>query len=176
MTDVNMTDETIGQAATMPFRFAVLTLAAAVFWLVSHSTGANADSTHNFDARFAPNTEGKQNFDAASLYRSSCAPCHGASGDGSGEMAASLKTPVPALNNLADRYSSGYFPERFLIEVIDGRKSLSAHGAREMPIWGRHFGFVKSARTRGDRETPSNAAARQKIEALVEYIRSIQIR
>ncbi len=160
----------------MSCRFALVTLTAAVFWLVSQGSGANADSTQNLDTWFAPNIEGKQNFDAASLYRSSCAPCHGASGDGSGEMAASLKTPVPALNDLADRYSSGYFPERFLIEVIDGRKSLAAHGAREMPIWGRQFGFVKGAHTRGDRETPSNAAARQKIEALVEYIRSFQIR
>lgn len=157
-------------------RFALLTLAAAVFWLVGQGSGARADSTQNLDAWFAPNTDNKQNFDAAGLYRSSCAPCHGPSGEGGGPKAASLKTGVPALNNLADRYSSGYFPERFLIEVIDGRKSLAAHGAREMPIWGKHFGFVKGAQVRGDRETANDAAARQKIEALVDYIRSFQIR
>ena len=156
--------------------WSLLFLAAAILWSATCGTAAGAESHQNFDAWFAANAENKQDFDAASLYRSSCAPCHGKSGGGSGPLSGSLKTTVPALNNLADRYSSGYFPERFLIEVIDGRKSLSAHGEREMPIWGRQFGFVKGARTRGDRETANDAAARQKIEALVDYIRSFQIR
>lgn len=160
----------------MSCKFTLLALGVAAFWFVTSSAGASAESRQNFDAWFAANSENKQNFDAASLYRSSCAPCHGISGDGRGPSAASLKSKVPALNNLADRYSAGYFPERFLIEVIDGRKSLSAHGEREMPIWGKQFGFVKGAHTRGDKETANNAAARQKIEALVNYIRSIQIR
>lgn len=160
----------------MSCRFETLALAAAVIWCLSHGAAAGAESRQNLDAWFATNSANKQNFDAASLYRSSCAPCHGISGDGTGPLHGSLKTQAPALNDLADRYSSGYFPERFLIEVIDGRKSLAAHGEREMPIWGKRFGFVKGARTRGDRETSNNTAARQKIEALVEYIRSFQIR
>lgn len=160
----------------MSCKVKIVALAAAVVWFVGSARVAGADNWESFDAWFAPNTAEKQDFDAASLFRSSCAPCHGMSGDGDGPLGASLKSTAPALNNLADRYGSGYFPERFLLEVIDGRKSLAAHGQREMPIWGKRFGFVKGARTRGDREKADNAAARQKIEALVEYIRSFQIR
>ncbi len=160
----------------MSCNFKILVLAAAVFWYPGHSGVAGAENQQNFDSWFAPNSTNKQNFDAASLFRSSCAPCHGMSGDGNGPLAASLDRTAPALNDLADRYSAGYFPERFLIEVIDGRKSLAAHGEREMPIWGKQFGFVKGPQTRGDKENTNDAAARQKIEALVDYIRSIQIR
>jgi len=165
----------------MSCKFTWLALGAAVVWFVTNGTAANAESKQNFDAWFAANgtaanAESKQNFDAASLYRSSCAPCHGISGDGRGPLARSLKSKVPALNNLADRYSAAFFPERFLIEVIDGRKNMPPHGTREMPIWGKQFGLLNSTQTLGEEALFDNAAARQKIEALVDYIRSIQIR
>jgi len=165
----------------MDGKFTMLVLGAAVFWLAANDAGARAENSSTFDAWFAANgtaanAESKENFDAASLYRSSCAPCHGISGDGRGPSAASLKTKVPPLNNLADRYSGIYFPEYFLIKVIDGRKKLPSHGEREMPIWGKQFGLLKGTRTNGEEAVADDAAARQKIEALVEYIRSIQIR
>jgi len=158
-----------------------LVLAAAVIWLATSGTGARAESKQDFDAWFAANStaanaRGKQSFDAASLYRSTCAPCHGVSGDGRGPLAASLQGDVPPLNNLANRYSDVYFPERFLIEVIDGRRKMARHGTGEMPIWGKQFGLVKHTDSPGEAAVADNAAARQKIEALVNYIRSIQIR
>lgn len=156
-------------------------MGAAVFLFTASDTGNAAGSEQDIDAWFgahgtAANAAGKQDFDAESLYMSSCAPCHGASGDGKGPAAASLKSEVPALNNLAERYSGLYFPERFLIEVIDGRRNMGSHVKREMPIWSKQFGLVKGTQTSGAGAAASDAAARQKIEALVEYIRSIQIR
>jgi mono/diheme cytochrome c family protein len=125
-------------------------------------------------SHIAAHAADKQNFDVAGLYRSSCAPCHGISGDGKGPLASSLDSEVPPLNNLADRHGP-IFPEEFLLEVIDGRKNMPPHGTREMPTWGRQFGMLKETGTRDAEAVVDNAAARQKIEALVEYIKSIQI-
>ena len=165
----------------MYWKFPLLALGAAVFWFAANDTGTRAESEQNFDAWFAANgtaanAESKENFDAESLYLSSCSQCHGISGDGRGPLAASMKSKVPPLNNLADRYSGIYFPERLLIEVIDGRKNMPSHGKREMPIWGKRFGQFNRPQTNGEDGVADLAAARQKIEALVEYIRSIQIR
>lgn len=162
-------------------KFSLLVLGAAVFWFAANGTDARAESEQNFDAWFAANgtaanAENKQNFDAESLYMSSCSPCHGVSGDGRGPLAASMKSKVPSLNNLADRYSGIYFPERFLIEVIDGRKNMPSHKNREMPIWGKKFGLFNRMQTNREESVADRAGARHKIEALVAYIRSIQIR
>ena len=170
-----------GYARAMYWKFTLLALGAAVFWLVANDTGARAGNEQDFDAWFAgrgtaANADSKENFDAASLYLSNCAPCHGISGDGGGPLAGSLKSKVPPLNNLADRYSEAYFPERFLTEVIDGRKNMLSHGKREMPIWGKQFGLMNGMQTKSGAAVTNNAAARQKIEALVDYILSIQIR
>ncbi|MGI9515315.1 MAG: c-type cytochrome [Anderseniella sp.] len=158
-----------------------MTVVAAVSWFAASDTGKAAEGEQDIDAWFsaygaAANAEGKENFDAESLYLSSCSPCHGVSGDGMGPLAASLKGKVPALNNLAVRYSGLYFPERFLIEVIDGRKYMGSHVKRDMPIWSERFGLIKGTQASGGGPATSDAAARQKVEALVEYIRSIQIR
>ncbi len=152
-----------------------------MFWLLAGHSGSAAEGQQDIDAWFAAhgsaaNTEGKENFDAEGLYLSSCSPCHGPTGDGRGPLAKSLNTKVPALNNLAERYSGLYFPERFLIEVIDGRRNVGSHVKREMPIWSRRFGMMRGAPGSGGSDAANDAAARQKIEALVEYIRSFQIR
>ena len=139
-----------------------MALGVAVFWFAASDTGTRAESERNFDAWFAANIGGKENFDAECLYLSSCSPCHGISGDGSGPLAASLKSKVPPLNNLADRYSGIYFPERFLIEVVDGRKNMPSHVTREMPIWGKQFGLFNGTQTGGGAADADIAAARQK--------------
>jgi cytochrome c553 len=162
-------------------RFRLLALGAVVLLCAANGPDAHAESDQNFDAwfaanGFATNAESKENFDAESLYMSSCAPCHGISGDGRGPLAASIESQVPPLNNLADRYSDFYFPERYLIEVIDGRKNMPSHTKREMPIWSNIFGLSKRMQADGEEGGVDLAAARQKIEALVAYIRSIQIR
>ena len=71
-------------------------------------------------------------------YQSSCAPCHGKDGKGNGPVSAGLKVPPPDLTVLAKK-NNGVFPFNSVYEIIDGRKSVIAHGTRDMPIWGDRY-------------------------------------
>jgi mono/diheme cytochrome c family protein len=71
-------------------------------------------------------------------YHSSCAPCHGSDGKGTGPVIAGLKVPPPDLAVLAKK-NNGVFPFNSVYEIIDGRKTIIAHGTRDMPIWGDRY-------------------------------------
>jgi hypothetical protein len=71
----------------------------------------------------------------ADEYYRLCSSCHGAEGHGDGPVASSLKTPPPDLTVLA-KNNDGHFPFIRVLDVIDGRGSTTAHGPREMPVWG----------------------------------------
>ena len=73
--------------------------------------------------------EGKFEFNWA------CATCHGIDAKGKGPLSSDLKVPPADLTVLAKK-NSGAFPLTQVYEVIDGRKVIEAHGARQMPIWG----------------------------------------
>ena len=68
-------------------------------------------------------------------YYRLCAVCHGEGGRGDGPMARVLKTPPPNLTLLA-KNNGGHFPFLRVLEMIDGRSMIEAHGSRDMPIWG----------------------------------------
>jgi len=116
-------------------------------------------------------------------FLSSCAPCHGTDGKGKGPTSAALKTPPPDLTALA-KENNGVFPAAKVSETIDGRKSVSAHGSGEMPIWG--FRYMASARmnvaptvaptTEISRTLSRNIefVIRSRILALVDYLNRIQ--
>ena len=67
-----------------------------------------------------------------------CASCHGPEGRGNGPLAASLTKPPADLTQLAEK-NGGRFDEHAVLEVIDGRRKLAAHGTRDMPVWGAVF-------------------------------------
>ena len=71
-------------------------------------------------------------------YQSSCAPCHGKDGKGNGSVSTGLKVPPAALTVLAKK-NNGVFPFNSVYEIIDGRKTVIAHGTRDMPIWGDRY-------------------------------------
>lgn len=71
-------------------------------------------------------------------YQSSCASCHGMDGKGKGPLSLELKLTLTDLTALAIK-NNGVFPLNAVYEVIDGRKSISAHGTRAMPIWGFRY-------------------------------------
>jgi mono/diheme cytochrome c family protein len=71
-------------------------------------------------------------------FLSQCAICHGADGKGNGFLSEELKTKPANLTVLA-KNNNGVFPLNAVYEVIDGRKSIRAHGTREMPIWGLRY-------------------------------------
>lgn len=96
-------------------------------------------------------------------YRINCASCHGLDAKGAGPMADALTAVPPDLTVLAKR-NDGVFPFMRVIETIDGRTDVIAHGSREMPVWGARF-----------RTNLNGAVARARILDLTLYLRSIQI-
>jgi hypothetical protein len=66
-------------------------------------------------------------------YHSSCAPCYGVDGKGNGPVRAGLKVLPPDLTVLAKK-NNGMFPFNYVYGIIDGRKTVMAHGTRDMPF------------------------------------------
>jgi mono/diheme cytochrome c family protein len=73
------------------------------------------------------------------LYISYCAMCHGTDAKGGGPFSPQLKVWPPDLTQL-EKKNNGTFPAMRVSEMIDGEFGrASAHGSREMPIWGPVF-------------------------------------
>ena len=102
-------------------------------------------------------------YDGKNLYLGYCASCHGPTGAGDGPVAAGMAFKMEDLRTLEAR-NNGAFPADRLKEVIDGRTLRSVHGTNDMPVWGWQFLLAE--------ESEEFVAAR--IDALVEYLRSIQ--
>jgi len=101
------------------------------------------------------------------LFQRFCASCHGSKGYGDGPVAESFKSLIPDLTRLSQR-SGGRFPASRVLEIIDGRAVLPAHGSRAMPVWGYEF----EAQVPPDQ--PGRATAQTLIYRLVEHLRSMQ--
>jgi len=98
-------------------------------------------------------------------FMTHCAVCHGVAARGDGPLADALRVRPPDLTLLAKR-NAGRYSEETVRRIIDGRKPVKGHGGPDMPVWGDSF---KSAA-----DGYSDAAVRQKIVGIVEYLRSIQ--
>jgi mono/diheme cytochrome c family protein len=118
-------------------------------------------------ATVAAHAQDFSKYSGQQLYSRFCAACHGDKGLGDGVVAASFKIMVPDLTRIARR-QGGKFPEDQVRRIIDGRKTLPPHGAREMPVWGFEF-YAQSA----DKADPQQATD-EMIARLTEYLRSIQ--
>lgn len=91
--------------------------------------------------------------------------CHGPTGRGDGPESRNLKLPVPDLALLARR-NGGAFPLERVRRSIDGRDAIKGHAGRTMPIWGLRF-----ARGQGE----PDAVVAQRLDALAEYLRGLQV-
>jgi mono/diheme cytochrome c family protein len=98
-----------------------------------------------------------------------CAACHGEDGRGHGPAASALMKPPADLTRIAAR-RGGQFPDAEIAQYIDGRFEVTAHGSREMPIWGRRLADPIAEDTTGEE------VARGRIDLLVEYLRTIQVK
>jgi mono/diheme cytochrome c family protein len=96
-----------------------------------------------------------------------CGSCHGVKGRGDGPSAGSLIQPPADLTRIAAR-RGGSFPAGEIARFIDGRFAVTAHGTREMPVWGERFSEAIPD------SGVSEEVARGKIAVLVEYLKSIQ--
>jgi len=72
------------------------------------------------------------------MYKSYCASCHGEIGKGNGPAAAALKAAPSDLTQLS-RNNSGKFPAERVISILRGQATVTAHGNRDMPVWGPVF-------------------------------------
>jgi mono/diheme cytochrome c family protein len=100
------------------------------------------------------------------LFRVHCQSCHGPEGRGNGVMREVL-TVAPADLTVISKRNDGSFPSHLMIETIDGRRNLPAHGAREMPVWGITFQTL-------DLDTNQEPEVERRIRDLVAYLESIQ--
>lgn len=101
----------------------------------------------------------------AATFGNYCATCHGTSAKGDGPLASALKIRPADLTQIAKR-NGGTFPATQVARIIDGRSAMKGHGGGDMPIWGDAFG----------KSTADPTPVDQKIEGLVTYLESIQIK
>ena len=81
--------------------------------------------------------------EGAAIFRDYCAVCHGTDGKGRGPATDSLRHAPPDLTLLSS-HNRGKFPADRVKAVLLGQlQSGSAHGTREMPIWGPVFHIVE---------------------------------
>jgi mono/diheme cytochrome c family protein len=140
-----------------------------VFLLMICAEGAGNLQSSPFAATFTQE-DGKVQFppvyvpSGRQMYREYCASCHGSNGKGRGPVATSLRKPPPNLTTLA-RTHGGNFPREYVTNVLRFGPGYSAHGSPEMPVWGPIFQYF---------ENYNEAAVRQRIKNLCDYLESIQ--
>jgi len=118
-----------------------------------------------FAARAVGQEQGTDVFSGSETYRTYCAVCHGTKGKGDGKLADILRVRPPDLTLLAKR-NGGRYPDDKVHRMIDGRNPVKGHGGADMPVWGDAF--------RNASDSYSDAKVKEKIDALVEYLKSIQ--
>jgi mono/diheme cytochrome c family protein len=102
--------------------------------------------------------------DAAKMFTTYCAACHGVTGKGDGPAATALKKTPADLTKISAR-NGGTFPEAKVSRYIQGNDEVAAHGNRDMPIWGDLFSSLNN----GDR-----LFVALRVKNLTDYLRSIQ--
>lgn len=95
-----------------------------------------------------------------------CSACHGITGQGDGEVAASLRAQPTDLTRLAEKHG-GTYPYEEVRQSIDGRKRIAAHGSSAMPVWGEVFVEERTY------EKPE-AHARSQVSLIASYLAAIQ--
>jgi mono/diheme cytochrome c family protein len=135
----------------MSYRIAIIAATILLLWAVGNV--------------FAAEPSGAQEF------KVNCARCHGADAKGDGPDANEKPGYRPAdLTQIAKRHG-GKFPRYAVYDVIDGGKRLPGHYDfnSPMPLWGLGFQLMGEEYTE-----ESEAAVKRRINALVDYLESIQ--
>jgi mono/diheme cytochrome c family protein len=98
------------------------------------------------------------------MFKSYCAPCHGADGAGTGPAASALKK-APANLTLLSQKHNGKFPRMEVQQFIKGDNAPAAHGSRDMPMWGD---VLKSL------GTGQEPVVELRVRNLTDYVESLQ--
>ena len=101
--------------------------------------------------------------DAAGMFQSYCAVCHGKDAKGGGPAATALSKAPADLTRISTR-NGGTYPEVKIKRFIQGLDVVSAHGTRDMPMWGDLFRSL-------DQNT-----AEIRVQALSDYLKGLQVK
>ena len=101
------------------------------------------------------------------LFKTYCATCHGTSARGDGPLADSMRRRPSNLTEIAKR-NKGTYPKDLVFRIIDGRNMVRGHGGPDMPVWGD--AFMRTS------ETTDEASVKHRIQALVDYLETVQAR
>jgi mono/diheme cytochrome c family protein len=112
-----------------------------------------------------PREQQRVKFEGSNVFRTYCVVCHGESGKGNGPLASGLRKPPPDLTQFTKK-NEGKYPKELVARIIDGREPVAGHGGGDMPVWGDAF-----SRSREDADPES---VKQKIQALVDYLETLQ--
>jgi mono/diheme cytochrome c family protein len=84
--------------------------------------------------------KGRSQFmEGPAVFQAYCAACHGKDARGGGPAASALKRRTPDLTRMSRR-NGGIFPFERIQKIISGNgPGITAHGSREMPVWGPIF-------------------------------------
>lgn len=143
-------------------------IAGALALIAAIAFGAIPARAQDYPDVYHPASEdhpasGKQDF------MKHCAPCHGTNGRGHGPEVNLIPDIHPPDLTVLSMKNGGIFPAKEVADTIDGRKSIPSHKRFDMPFWGVNF------QESGKEFSPaSEARAKARINALVDYIRTIQ--
>jgi len=98
------------------------------------------------------------------MYMAYCASCHGSHAKGDGPAAGALKIPPADLTTLAQKHN-GKFPSNHVAAVLGGEEEVTAHGSKDMPVWGPVLLRVSQGHA---------AEVQHRISNLTRYIESLQ--
>ena len=158
---------------TAPHRRAVMprlvALACAVASLALLAPGASADELAM--PKFGPGDIEALPPGGQRDFLTYCAPCHGLDGSGDGPVAVALTRAPPPLTGLSAA-NGGAFPAARVTAVVVGEAGVAAHGTREMPVWGRWFGYEADDPSLTSAERQAKVDAR--VAGIVAYLATIQ--
>ncbi len=100
----------------------------------------------------------------SAMFHAYCASCHGNDGKGDGPAAPALKNLPADLTHLAAK-NSARFPELQVAQAIRGDWMTTAHGNKEMPVWGPVFLYLAHH---------DPAIAQLRVRNLTKYVESMQ--
>jgi len=98
------------------------------------------------------------------MYMAYCASCHGRDAKGDGPAAGALKVPPADLSTLAQK-NNGKFPSNHVAAVLSGQEEVTAHGSKDMPVWGPVFFRVSHGHP---------TEVQQRIGNLTLYLKTLQ--
>jgi mono/diheme cytochrome c family protein len=104
---------------------------------------------------------------AKAMYLRYCGACHGQSGKGDGVVSGFLRPRPTDLTQIAKK-AGGEYSSAQVVQMIDGTKTVRAHGDADMPVWGEVF------RERSTTPMSQRVEIQGKLLLIAEYLRSIQ--